>query len=74
MNFSARKKTISAAPYDYIPLSDVKAITVQKSGRFYVVNSPRGVYISSRGFTIRGNDPKETVRVPFGTLGKVVVH
>ena len=74
MNFSARTKTISAAPYDYIPLSDVKAITVQKNERFYVVNNPRGVYISSRGFTFRGNNPKETVRVPFGTLGEVVVH
>ena len=73
MDFSARTTTIAPASYHYVPLSDVKAITVQKNERFYVVNNPRGIYVSSRGFTFRGTNPSETVRVPFGTLGKVSI-
>lgn len=73
MNLSARSMTIAATPYDYIPLPEVKGISIQKDGRFYVINNPRGIYISSRGFTFRGTDPSETVRVPFGTLGKVSI-
>lgn len=67
-------RTIIPTSHDYVSLTGKRAVVVEKGKTFHVINNPRGIYIGKDGFTFAAPSARDTVRVPYGSLGKVEVY